>query len=196
MHVLLSRRQAVLSSYISSVLTVQRASALSKTAKKTSLGGPKQYVFVDPGIMNFMPPPMGCLNLVSKALKSEALLALHKASNITNLLESSFSTNSAVGGPDRMCLTTNDTSHTSWYLRAGGRWLNIPCTRRQTIGCCPIGFPSIACSVADRADRYELSVVCCLPSWNCSLNTGPTDGGKGSVLVRLHQSIHFPQAEE
>ena len=42
-------------------------------------------------------------------------------------------------------------------------------------------------------------VAYCLPSQNCSVrkfSIGPTDDGKGLVFVPLHQSIHFPQADE
>ena len=65
--------------------------------KRTSLGGPEQCVFVRPGMTNLTPSPVDCLNLVSRARMSEALLALHRATKVTNFLESSFNVNSEVG---------------------------------------------------------------------------------------------------
>ena len=55
--------------------------------------------FVRPGMTNLTPSPVDCLNLTSKALMSEAQLALHSASKVTNFLESSFNVNSEVGCP-------------------------------------------------------------------------------------------------
>ena len=57
--------------------------------KKIFLGGPNRRVFVRPGMTNLTPSPVDCLNLTSKALISEAQLALHSASKVTNFLESS-----------------------------------------------------------------------------------------------------------
>ena len=96
---LFARSWAVFSTYISKVFNGHRESASSNALKKISLGGPDQRVFVRPGMTNLTPSPVDCLNLTSRALMSEALLALHSASNVTNFLESSFNVNSEVGCP-------------------------------------------------------------------------------------------------
>jgi len=81
---------------------------------------------------NLTPSPVDCLNLTSRALMSEALLALYSASNVTNFLESSFNINSEVGCPAWKYRTTNDTSHTCWYLGAGGvRWTSPATNEKQ-----------------------------------------------------------------
>ena len=57
---------------------------------------------------NLTPSSVDCLNLMSRARMSEALLALHRASKVTNFLESSFNINSEVGCPVWKCRTSKD----------------------------------------------------------------------------------------
>ena len=101
-----TRSWAVFSTYTSKVFTGQRESALLNALKRTSLGGPEQRVFIRPGMTNLTPSSVDCLNLMSRARMSEALLALHRASKVTNFLESSFNVNSEVGCPVWKCCTT------------------------------------------------------------------------------------------
>ena len=104
---------AVFSTYISHVFTGHRESASLNALKKISFGGPERHVFVRPGMTNLTPSPVDCLNVMSRARMSEALLALHRASKVTNFLKSSFNLNSEDGCP--VC-TTKDTFHIWWYL--------------------------------------------------------------------------------
>ena len=90
---------AVFSTYISRVFTGHRESASLNALMTISLGGPDRGVFVRPGMTNLTPSPVDCLNLISRALMSEALLALHRASKVANFLENSFNVNSDVGCP-------------------------------------------------------------------------------------------------
>ena len=97
-----TRSWAVFSTYISKVFTGHRESASLNALKKISLGGPERRIFVRPGMTNLTPSPVDCLNLMSRAWMSEALLALHRANKVN--LVSTVSNPRMLG---RACETRN-----------------------------------------------------------------------------------------